>query len=83
MAIDAKYGLIDIPGVPDDMPCFILLAKDKHAVPTLARYRNFMATIEEGTDHQPTPEYMEALDAEVARFAEWRTENPDQMKVAD
>ena len=82
MAHDAKYGQVDIPGVDEDMPVFILLAKDVHAVPTLARYRNFMDAVEDESV-KPTPEYMEALDQVIGTFSEYRTANPTKMKVAD
>lgn len=83
MALDAKYGKIDVPNRPDDMPCFVLLASDEHAVALLARYRNFMDAIEQDSPLRPTPEWMEGMDGLIADFADWRTANPTLMKVAD
>lgn len=82
MALDTKYGQIEIPGVPDDMPVFILLAKDAFAVPTIARYRNFAAAIED-VDEQRSDEWMKGVDAEVERFSTWQAKNKDQVKLPD
>ena len=38
MAIDSKYGYIDIPGIPDDMPVFIVIGRDPIGGPTVKFY---------------------------------------------
>jgi len=38
MAIDQKYGLINIPGVPQDEPVFVLRGQDAAAVETILHY---------------------------------------------
>jgi hypothetical protein len=39
MANALKYGQVDIPGVPNDEPVFVLRAQDVLALPTIAEYR--------------------------------------------
>lgn len=82
MAVDRKYGQIDIPGVDKDMPVFILLAKDKLAVPTIARYANIAHGIE-NKEERRAPEWHDDL-AEVQKsFVEFMQNNPDKMKLPD
>lgn len=38
MAIEKKYGKLDIPGIPDDEPVFVLRAQDAYALDTLRDY---------------------------------------------
>jgi hypothetical protein len=82
MAEDAKYGHVEIPNKPDDMPVFILLAADKNAVPTLARYRNFQATIEDES-LRPSQDWFDGMDALIETFSDWQRDNPTLVKVAD
>jgi len=44
MAVNGKYGIIDIPNVGDDEPVFILRAQDKLAEPTVEMYRILATT---------------------------------------
>lgn len=39
MAVSGKYGRIDIPGIGDDEPVFILRAQDRLAEPAVETYR--------------------------------------------
>lgn len=39
MALSGKYGRINIPGIGDEEPVFILRAQDKLAEPTIEIYR--------------------------------------------
>lgn len=38
MAIEKKYGKLDIPGIPDDEPVFVIRAQDAYALDTLRDY---------------------------------------------
>ena len=38
MAIDQKYGLVNIPGVPQDEPVFILRGQDAAAAEAILHY---------------------------------------------
>lgn len=91
--VDAKYGRVYLDGsvIPDsartdgsgnDEPVFILRAQDDMALHTLTRYRNTMASIEDA-DKLPSPEWFEGLDAVIASFANYRSANPDLVKVPD
>jgi hypothetical protein len=52
MAQDLKYGSIDIPGIPEDEPVFVLRAQDKAAMGTLFAYSQVCAAAGAGPDHQ-------------------------------
>lgn len=41
MATDSKYGKLEIPGIGEDEPVFIIRAKDATALPTINGYREF------------------------------------------
>lgn len=82
MAKDNKYGEVSIPGVPDDMPVFILLAKDDLALHTITRYRNTASTIEDESK-RPDAEWFASLDEVIGEFGKYRHENPDKIKVPD
>lgn len=89
--VDAKYGRLYMndPSVsverdaddPDE-PCFVIRAQDDLAVHILTRYRNAMGSIED-ISKQPTHDYMEALDAVIASFTQFRQEHADRIKIAD
>ena len=84
MATDRKYGSIDIPGKPDDMPVFVLLASDALSVGIIARYRNKAATSEKV---EPTKEWLASLDdpedSVMADFHAWQKEHPELVKFPD
>ena len=80
MARDGKYGDIEIPGIPDDEPIFVLRAQDVLAIPTLVRYENFRINVENDT---PTQEWLADLEAQIERFGEWAKQHADKMKVPD
>jgi hypothetical protein len=39
MAVSGKYGKVDIPGLGEEEPVFILRAQDRLAVPAIEMYR--------------------------------------------
>lgn len=63
MAVSGKYGKVDIPGVEQDEPVFILRAKDKLAAPTLRIYREL-------AESHLSP-VIGGMDDEIRRFQEW------------
>lgn len=86
MATDRKYGQIDIPTKPEDMPVFILCASDPIAVGVIARYRN-AAALNEAAGVTPTQEWLDSLDGSedsvIADFVAWQQANPDKVKFPD
>ena len=63
MASSTKYGEVDIPGIGDKEPVFILRAQDVLATPTIEMYRVLAAS-------HGAPA-VGALDKEVERFQVW------------
>lgn len=82
MARDKKYGQIDIPGLPEDEPVFILRARDDLALHTITRYRNSASQIED-EEVRPNDEWFAALDDVIAEFGQFRIDNADKIRVAD
>lgn len=77
MAQDNKYGKIEIPGVPDDMPVFVILAKDKAAVPAIEEYG--LIAFEIGAKQ----DFLDGVSGRAAQFQLWQNENTDSVKVPD
>lgn len=46
MAVDPKYGKFDIPGVPEDMPVMVFLAKDAVAMVGISAYMDECEALE-------------------------------------
>jgi len=63
MASSTKYGEVDIPGIGDKEPVFILRAQDVLATPIIEMYRVLAAS-------HGAPA-VGALDKEVERFQVW------------
>jgi hypothetical protein len=80
MADDSKYGKLDIPGIPDDEPVFVLRAKDKLAVRTLYKYE-ILAMSRGGSDIPQ--EFLDNVTQVIDKFEEWAEKNPDKMKLPD
>ncbi len=77
MAVDNKYGEIEIEGIPADEPVFVLRAQDRLSTPILIRYQN-MATVGECSD-----EFIKGIDQAFSNFADWQIENKDKVKTPD
>jgi hypothetical protein len=77
MAIDLKYGEVDIVDVPKDEPVFILRAKDILSVPAIARYQTLATEAECGEG------FFRGLNEVIASFAEWQTNNAELVKKPD
>ncbi len=63
MAISAKYGKVDVPGIDPDEPIFILRAQDRLAKPALLMYEALAAS--HGAD------VIQGLETEIDRFRNW------------
>lgn len=68
MAIDNKYGRIEIPGIPDDEPVFVLRAQDALAVPTICHYSSLVRELQRHEDKM-----LEALRLVLRKFSEWKS----------
>lgn len=77
MAIDAKYGDIDIEGIPDDEPVFVIRAQDAVAVQTINQYAD------NATRNGSPSEHHSSARRQAARFKEWQDANPDKVKTPD
>ena len=80
MAVDGKFGHVTLeyqPGVPipDDIPCFVLLARDRAALSTLIDYQHHA----EAAGMPPVGLAM--VEGAISRFAQWRRDHPDEMKT--
>ena len=72
MAIDKKYGQIDIKGIPADEPVFVLRAKDRLSAPAIQAYA------EMAQDAGCTPEFVESAQSAGDTLASWPTKKlPD------
>ncbi|MEJ2588066.1 MAG: hypothetical protein P8165_10930 [Deltaproteobacteria bacterium] len=71
MAISAKYGKVDIPGIASDEPVFILRAQDRLAKTTLLMYEALVES--HGAN------VIQGLETEIDRFRNWtgKTKLPD------
>ncbi len=64
MAVSGKYGKIDIPGIEEDEPVFILRAQDKIASAAIEMYRSL--AVSHGAP------VAENLGEEIEKFLNWR-----------
>jgi hypothetical protein len=66
MAVTAKYGEVQVPGVPDDEPVFILRAHDVTAMNTLVYYRRECVQLGSPAEH------VHGVDGVLEAFGRWR-----------
>lgn len=79
MARDLKYGKIDIPGIGEDEPVFIIRAQDGLSIKTIRGYKVLAADT-----NPPRPdEFIEKLDDVHDAFIEFQVRNPDSIKLPD
>lgn len=71
MAISGKYGKVDIPGIGEDEPVFILRAQDNLASPAIEMYRALAAS------HGSL--VVSTLQSEIRSFDKWG----GQRKIPD
>lgn len=77
MAIDSKYGDIDIPGIPDDEPVFVIRAKDSCAPQAIMQYAELSIVNGSPSEHAAACRRV-AID-----FRDWQAENQDKVKAPD
>lgn len=77
MALSGKYGRLDIPGIEDDEPVFILRGKDTMTAPMIERYRN--AAIGAGCPE----EHLQGV-ADAREVVEsWQLANAEKVRIPD
>ena len=76
MAHDLKYGKVDIAGIPDDEPVFIIRAKDRAAAPAIREYA--WIAEEAGASEEFKDSIVEHV---IPVFTRWQADN--QTKVPD
>ncbi len=77
MAQDGKYGNVEIPGIPDDEPVFILRAQDEQAEQTIDFYGQLSA------ENERRQEFIDGVSGRLEEFRRWATENPEKVKLPD
>jgi hypothetical protein len=66
MAIEGKYGRIDVPGIPDDEPIFIFRAQDRLAEKVVRSYAGLLSLL-----HQDRKEMIAAVMEAADRMKQW------------
>lgn len=77
MAIDKKFGRINIPNVPDDEPVFVIRGKDKAAVNAIRSYARAAYDIGAGQV------LLENAHDCANEIKDWQEGHPEQVKVPD
>lgn len=77
MAFSEKYGLLKIPGIPDDEPVFILRAQDMLSLPLINAY------VYLADEHGCEDEFFEKLNVTSYGFKKWQNEHSSQVKRPD
>lgn len=77
MARDAKYGDIDVPGIPDDEPIFIIRAKDRSAPQAIMQYAETSIINGSPSEHAASCRQI------AGDFRSWQEENQDVVKPGD
>ena len=77
MAVEAKYGELDIKGIPAGEPVFVLRARDLTALEMLRAYVQMC-------EHAGSPQsHLDAIGEVREAFSTWRAEHADEVKVPD
>lgn len=73
MATSGKYGKLDIPGIGDNEPVFILRAQDKLAADAIKLYHTLVSS------HDCDLSFLHGISGEYIRFCKWSgyTKLPD------
>lgn len=79
---DTYSEVKELLGIPEEEPVFILRAQDDMALHILVTYQNVHRSIED-QNVRPNQEWFDGMERVVQRFANFRTMNPEKMKVAD
>ncbi len=73
MAVDLKYGALEIPGIGDDEPVFVLRGRDSLALSTLEDYT--LKAEEAGVGS----EILDGLDAVSEAVFDWQQKNGQRL----
>lgn len=79
MAVDSKFGQLEIPGIPEDEPVFVIRAKDAISAMAVSAYKDIRLNQSE----PPSEEFVDHLDDEVSKFVLWQADNPELVKLPD
>lgn len=77
MADETKYGPVQIPGVPDDEPVFILRGQDQLTPAAIHEYADLCRAA--GADGAHVAGVRSAADA----IGRWQREHADRVKLPD
>jgi hypothetical protein len=77
VAQDNKYGKVDIPGIPDDEPVFIIRGKDEAAPEAVHAYGD------EATNIGASDEFVESVHKRAHEIHQWQLANGDLVKIPD
>lgn len=77
MAFDKKYGSVDIDGIPDDEPIFIIRAQDKSAPQVVTQYADTAIVNGSPSEHAAAARQV----AEEMR--DWQRDNESKVKAGD
>lgn len=77
MAQDSKYGFIDVPGIPDDEPIFIIRAQDKSAPQVINQYAETAIVNGSPSSHAAECRLVSA------NMREWQAAHPEVVKAGD
>jgi hypothetical protein len=77
VAQDSKYGQIEIPGVPDDEPVFIIRGKDLSAPWAVRGYASH------ALDAGATDVFAQGCAKRADEIEKWQSENKSLVKTPD
>lgn len=77
MAQDRKYGQVEVPGIPDDEPIFILRAQDKSTPQVINQYADTSLTNGSPSEHAAAARRI------ATDMRDWQASHPDRVKAAD
>lgn len=83
MALEGKYGQINVPGIPEDEPIFILRAQDMAALQTLDGYADEAVECGASDEFAFAVSSRERQDSVFMRFQTWQETHPDKVKTPD
>ena len=65
MAKDTKYNIVDVEGIPEDEPIFVLRAQDVFAVAVIRFYQDLR-------DSSGDYDGVQSLESAIVKFMSWR-----------
>lgn len=77
MAHSVKYGRLDIAGIPDDEPVFVLRASDTVALAAITNYREMCMLVNCNVAHT------DAIQQFLSDFEDWRSAHKSDIGDPD